>query len=225
MPEGTSGLAPPSSPLSLRLANLKKQRARGNRADRQRRRVTAHRLAEAERLLGAIIDGGDLLAEVTLSRPWCDERGVAVLVIMEEHRFRQLLDVGGALEDFEDTHDAELTDADEGEPTLGWHNGQTGHLEASTEDREWSLGSTQMHDQARWAEGHLDGEIERDDCDDEENGDNEHDQECEPSLVAADGHSMNNDGEERETDVPLPPEKVAAARARFRRHVARWGGL
>lgn len=213
MLDGTRGLAPPPSPLALRVARLKKLSAAARRGAASRRRFSELRLAEAERLLGAIIDGSDLIGEITLERGFCAEEGVALFVTMRVYHFRQLCRLGAELEDMEDGGDAEETDADVGELPLGWGAG-VGPL-TGCDELEPSLGSTHMSNQARWAEGHHDGDLERDGCDNEENGDLEHDQECEGSLVPAEGHSLDNSGEDLEADVPLPPELVAAARTRL----------
>ena len=170
----------PITPLALRAMRLRKLSAAARKGAKAHRRFSAVRLQIAELILGEIINGGDMLAEVTLEGRFYDEKAVCVLVTMRANRFHQLIEYDADIEDDEDTNDAEETDADVGELPLGW--GVTGPVTGSDE-LEPSLGSTHMLNQGRWAEGHTDGDNERDRCDDEENGDHERDRcDNEPSL-------------------------------------------
>ena len=155
----------PITPLALRAMRLRKLSATARKGRAARRRFSAVRLQFAELILGEIINGGDMLAEVTLRGRFYDVKAVCVLVTMSESRFRQLLEYDADIEDDEDTNDAEETDADVGELPLGWGAG-VGPLTASDEI-EHSLGSTHMVDQRRWPEGNSDGDLERDRCDSE----------------------------------------------------------
>ena len=156
----------PITPLALRAMRLRKLSAAARKGAKAHRRFSAVRLQIAELILGEIVNGGDMLAEVTLRGRFYDVKAVCVLVTMSESRFRQLLEYDADIEDDEDTNDAEETDADVGELPLGWGSPPTGQLTGSDE-LEPSLGSPNMSNQTRWAEGHSDGDLERDRCDSE----------------------------------------------------------
>lgn len=159
------GTAPPEgSAWAERLARLKIIRRKARAEQRKLRRFSKERLRVAEHLLAEIIDGADLIGEAILeTRSWCTSQGVFLLVALPSQTFQQLCELGAEMEDLEDSHDAEETEADHGEvdeypaPSL---TNPTG------DDLDFECGRMALVD--------------------------------------------------REQDVPLPPEKVAAARERYR---------
>src|ERR1700722_3406048 len=99
----------PLSRWALRLARVQRLRARHLANGRKKRHVTERRLREAEHLLGMIAAGADLIGDDA------ETRRAFILVTIESHILRWLCEFGADSEDLEDTHDAEPTEADQGE--------------------------------------------------------------------------------------------------------------
>lgn len=199
MPDGTGAPIAPQSPYARRLDVLKRYRRREAGEARKRRRVTAHRLAQLEQLIARIIDASEVIAHIEVDDPVAPSIGVCLLTTLHCAHFQQLCALGAELEDDEDGDGG--GDDEDSEPD---HDGEP------------SLGSCDaIMDQERWHDGGWsDRELDR--CDDEENGDREPDVDREGSLVqAAEGMHMQGLGSHLEEHVPLPPEKVTAARARY----------
>jgi hypothetical protein len=115
------GAPAPQSRHAERLARLKLLRRKAKSGERKHRRWLKNQLLMANILLAEIIDGADVISEVVVT----DEMdgyghvyrygGVCLLVTLDSHRFAQLCEYGAEIEDAEDDHDHELTDADHGE--------------------------------------------------------------------------------------------------------------
>lgn len=177
MPRDDAGavLAPQPLSLLLRERRLKILSRAAKRAAASRRRFSQARLQEAEAILATVINGGDMLGEVTVkdASPFGPEPGVALMVTMTMYQFRRLCRYGAELEDDEDTNDAEPTDADHGEPPLGWSECVAQRTDIGTDELKSSLGSPDaIMDQRRWHEARYPADM----------FDRSHDLEADPSY-------------------------------------------
>ena len=165
MARNQGGAAAPH-PLTQWIDHLKRSRLaakKARRAERKRRAATKARLFDAERLLASIIASADVVAQGV------DPEGapsVYMLLTLHTARFNDLAIFGSELEDLEDGGDAEPTEADEGEATLGRTERLMQPEEEGRDDTEPDLGSTGMVDQRRWHEGGR-GDLELDRADNE----------------------------------------------------------
>jgi hypothetical protein len=134
--------------------NRRKIAAKKARATVKRRRaITEQRLAKADAIIKEIVESGDLLGQRTAVTEDWPVPVTFVLLALEPWAFRELCHYGAELEDAEDTHDSEPTEADHGEMALGWSTSPAQHLHGLAEESEPSLGSLGMTDQRRWTEG------------------------------------------------------------------------
>jgi hypothetical protein len=192
--------APAPRPLSQWVEHLKRRKIAGRKARgavKRQRAVTKQRLATAEHLIADIIASSDVIAQGAQGNRWGNaEPVVFVLLTLHSALFNDLGIFGSELEDTEDTHDAERTEADEGEHDLGRTERIMQPEELGTDDAEPSLGATMMVDQRRWAKGPV-TDLEGDPCDQ-----GEPDYEGQPSLMATTGADLLGfDGTDREADA------------------------
>jgi hypothetical protein len=164
--------APAPRPLTTWIEHLKRRKIAGRKARsavKRQRAVTKQRLAAAEHLIADVIASGDVIAQGTQGNRWGnDEPVVFVMLTLHSALFNNLAIFGSELEDTEDTHDAERTEADEGEHDLGRTERIQQPEEYGCDDAEPSLGSTAIVDQRRWHEGaQRDRDLEQDKADQE----------------------------------------------------------
>ncbi|HEY1504103.1 MAG TPA: hypothetical protein VGF92_07375 [Stellaceae bacterium] len=155
MPLDNTG-APAPRPLTQWIEHLKRGRAAAKKAravTKRRRAITQQRVAKAEGLLADIINSADIIGHGVAAGQYFDYPVVHLLVTLHHAAFNELAIFGAEFEDSEDSHDAEPTEADEGELTLGRTERVAQPEERGTDDAEPSSGATQMVDQRRWHEG------------------------------------------------------------------------
>jgi hypothetical protein len=202
MPDASGSLRAPLSRWGERLARLKIIRRKARAEDGKRRRFSQARLFMTALILRDIIDGTDFLGEVNVRDEVDYPRNVpsvCLLVTMSAHRFERLCEIGAELEDLEDTHDREPTDADHGEMALGSSASSQHFLHGNAEEAEPSLGSTHMFNQLRWSEGWYEGDRERDRADDEPEDDrNDYGVDAKDKKIIADARARIAVRSERE---------------------------
>jgi hypothetical protein len=116
-PSGLTG-APAPRPLTQWIEHLKRTRLAAKKArgiQRQRRVSTQKRLAEAEHLIGQVIDGADVIAQGAARDAGGAYPAVYLLVTLHSAHFNDLAIFGSEIEDMEDSHDQEATPFDDRE--------------------------------------------------------------------------------------------------------------
>ena len=97
----------------LKRTRLIAKKARG--IHRQRRAATQRRLREAERLIGQVVAGADVIAQGAAPDASGAYPAVYLLLTMHTAHFNDLAIFGSELDDLEDSHDREATPDDDGE--------------------------------------------------------------------------------------------------------------